>query len=275
MWLTVSSHRLFLVLNCYGLASFVSGSTEKGHNFLRTLYGEGDHYHHPSACDHTNNTEPAQQPGDRCMVRESNHQLSARDHTPSTEPAQQPGDRCMVRESNHQLSARDHTPSTEPAQQPGDRCMVRETITTSCQPVITPPAPSRHSSRETVYKGEREMRPCPRRPGAQQHNTETNNTGPDHTTPRESQRVREIEAERDGQRARRVRETDRERQRDRGGTGAAEAGARSGLPCQPKYSPSPPTDRGQTGRRQRRRPATAAPPPPPTPTMPGSNQVER
>ena len=38
MWLTVANHRLFLVLNCYGLASFVSGSTEKGQNFLRTLY---------------------------------------------------------------------------------------------------------------------------------------------------------------------------------------------------------------------------------------------
>ena len=38
MWLTVANHRLFIALNYYGLASFVSGSAEKGQNFLRTLY---------------------------------------------------------------------------------------------------------------------------------------------------------------------------------------------------------------------------------------------
>ena len=38
MWLTVANHRLFFALNYYGLASFVSGSAEKGQNFLRTLY---------------------------------------------------------------------------------------------------------------------------------------------------------------------------------------------------------------------------------------------
>ena len=38
MWLTVANYRLFFALNYYGLASFVSGSAEKGQNFLRTLY---------------------------------------------------------------------------------------------------------------------------------------------------------------------------------------------------------------------------------------------
>ena len=38
MWLTVANHILFIALNYYGLASFVSGCAEKGQNFLRTLY---------------------------------------------------------------------------------------------------------------------------------------------------------------------------------------------------------------------------------------------
>ena len=38
MLLTAANHRLFFALNYYGLASFVSGSAEKGQNFLRTLY---------------------------------------------------------------------------------------------------------------------------------------------------------------------------------------------------------------------------------------------
>ena len=37
-WLTVANQRLFFALNYCGLASFVSGSAEKGQNFLRTLY---------------------------------------------------------------------------------------------------------------------------------------------------------------------------------------------------------------------------------------------